>query len=142
MSIEYSILGLLSWKPSSGYDIKKMFKDSAVMYWSGNNNQIYNTLSKLLDSNLVSTRVEKQESLPDKKVYSITEKGREELKKWTALSPAQPPEFRKPFLLKLAWGDQLNDQELHRLLDDYESEIIKQIDLQNERMKSKTYFPH
>ena len=41
MTIKYAILGLLSWKPFSGYDLKKIFVDSASLYWSGNNNQIY-----------------------------------------------------------------------------------------------------
>ena len=44
MSIEYAILGLLSWKPFSGYDLKKIIAESEVYYWSGNNNQIYNSL--------------------------------------------------------------------------------------------------
>ena len=41
MSIHHAILGLLSWKPHTGYDLKKVFEDSAFMHWSGNNNQIY-----------------------------------------------------------------------------------------------------
>ena len=44
MTLEYAILGLLSWKPFSGYDLKKIFSDSPIYYWSGNNNQIYRTL--------------------------------------------------------------------------------------------------
>ncbi|RPI32756.1 MAG: DUF4180 domain-containing protein, partial [Chloroflexota bacterium] len=41
MDIKFAILGYLSWRPFSGYDLKKLFADSAAFYWSGNNNQIY-----------------------------------------------------------------------------------------------------
>ena len=82
MSIKYAILGLLSWKSLSGYDLKKMIADSAALYWSGNNNQIYKTLVQLLDEELVTSEVHYQENLPPRKVYTINEKGQDELKKW------------------------------------------------------------
>ena len=47
MSIEHAILGLLSWRPMSGYDLKKIFEEASILYWSGNNNEIYRTLVKL-----------------------------------------------------------------------------------------------
>ena len=49
VTIDYTILGMLSWKPMTGYDMKRMMQDSPVMYWSGNNNQIYKALVQLLD---------------------------------------------------------------------------------------------
>ncbi len=47
MQIDYAILGLLSWKPLTGYDVKRVMQDSPFLYWSGNNNQIYKALTKL-----------------------------------------------------------------------------------------------
>ena len=72
MSIKYAILGFLSWKSLSGYDLKKMFGNSVSFYWSGNNNQIYTTLDKLLKEKLVTMEIVPQESLPYKKIYTIT----------------------------------------------------------------------
>jgi DNA-binding PadR family transcriptional regulator len=54
MSIEYAILGILSWRPLSGYDLKKMIEGSAALYLSGNNNEIYRTLVSLHDQGLVT----------------------------------------------------------------------------------------
>ena len=71
VTIDYTILGMLSWKPMTGYDMKRMMQDSPVMYWSGNNNQIYKALVQLLDMGLVTNEVQYQESAPNKKVYSI-----------------------------------------------------------------------
>ncbi len=132
MSIKYAILGLLSWKPSTGYEMKKIFEESSAMYWSGNNNQIYKSLIQLLDEGLVTSEVRHQEALPSKKIYTITPEGLAELKSWV-LSPPEAPEFRKPFLVQLAWADQLNDEELGELLSKYENEIMLQFLGQQEK---------
>jgi len=111
MSIDYAILGILSSKSLTGYDLKKIIQESPFMYWSGNNNQIYRSLVKLHDKGFVTNEVEYQESSPSKKVYTITKEGISELKDWVLSSP-EPPEFKKMFLIQLAWSDQLNSEEL------------------------------
>lgn len=134
MAIKYAILGMLSWQPRSGYDIKKFFSDSTIFYWSGNNNQIYNTLLQLLKEGLVSNELYHQENLPNKKVYSISEKGLEELKKWVAARP-DPPELRNKFLIQLAWAEQLSDQEVMMLLESYEEEVQAQLLMHREKLR-------
>jgi PadR family transcriptional regulator, regulatory protein AphA len=126
MSIECAILGLLSSRPLTGYDIKKMFEGSAALYWSGNNNQIYTTLVKLHENELVTREIELQEDRPPRKIYSITAKGQDELKKWL-LSEPEPPQLKNSFLIQLAWADQLNPDELDALLEKYEGEMQMQL---------------
>jgi len=143
MSIEYAILGLLSSRPLTGYDIKKMFEGSSVLYWSGNNNQIYTTLVKLHQNELVTREIETQEDRPARKIYSITAKGQEELKKWL-LSEPEPPQLKNSFLVQLAWADQLSPDELFGLLEKYEAEMQMQLSMllvqaqQGNRSTSKT----
>jgi len=132
MSIEYAILGLLSWKPFSGYDLKKIIAESEIYYWSGNNNQIYRSLVVLHKSGLVTQEVQVQESLPARKVYTITEKGRAALRDWVRSLPALP-EMRSTFFIKLAWADALSPGELDALLAQYEDEIAVQIRMQEAR---------
>ena len=122
MTIDFSILGLLSWRPLSGYDIKKMFADYPGFYWSGNNNQIYTTLVKLHKQGLVSREIQHQEDHPSRKIYSITPKGLESLRSWVLTEP-EPPQIRNSFLLQLAWADQLDPAELDSLLERYEDEV-------------------
>ena len=126
MTIEYAILGLLSWRPLTGYDIKKMFTGSAVLYWSGNNNQIYTTLVKLHENGLVSREVEFHADSPSRKIYSITEKGKVELRQWL-LGETEPPQLKNSFLIKLAWADQLSVEELDALCGQYESDMQMQL---------------
>jgi PadR family transcriptional regulator, regulatory protein AphA len=128
MSIEYAILGLLSSRPLTGYDLKKMFEGSTALYWSGNNNQIYTTLVKLHEKELISREIELQEDRPARKIYSITAKGQEELKKWL-LSEPEPPQLKNSFLIQLAWADQLNPDELDALLGKYEAEMQIQLSM-------------
>jgi DNA-binding PadR family transcriptional regulator len=122
MDLRDTILGLLSWKPSSGYDLKRIISDSDVFYWSGNNNQIYKSLLELQQEGLVTHQVQVQESLPAKKIYSITEKGLSELHQ-SLLAAPEVPEPRKGFLIQLAWAEILSDEEILALLGKYEEEI-------------------
>ncbi len=134
MDIQYAILGLLSWKPFAGYDLKRYFAESAFYYWSGNNNQIYKALLNLHKQGLVSVDVQLQESLPARKVYSITAKGLEALKRWLQTTP-ELPELRKPFLVQLAWSDLLEHDELDALLGKYEDEVRMQLITQEEQAR-------
>ncbi|HEX2946554.1 MAG TPA: helix-turn-helix transcriptional regulator [Clostridia bacterium] len=140
MTINYAILGLLSWKPCTGYELKKIFEESVFMYWSGNNNQIYKSLVQLLDDGMVTNEVQHQESSPSKKIYTITEAGRWYLRNWIVSSP-EAPEFKKTFLIQLAWSDQLDDRELDDILSKYENEVKIQIMMVREKWKRRQYSP-
>jgi len=122
MDLRSAILGLLSWKPSSGYDLKRIISDSEVFYWSGNNNQIYKSLVELQQAGLVTYQVQLQESLPAKKIYSITDEGLSVLHH-SLLEAPQLPELHKSFLIQLAWAEMLSDQEILALLENYADEI-------------------
>jgi PadR family transcriptional regulator AphA len=141
MSIQYAILGILGWKPATGYELKKIFEDSSFMYWSGNNNQIYKALMKLEKDELVTYEVIHQDSSPSKKIYTITEEGLRELKKWLVTAP-EVPEIKKDFLIQFAWSDMLSDQELSELLTKYENDIMLQLIMQKEKYKRALNSPN
>jgi DNA-binding PadR family transcriptional regulator len=132
MTIEYAILGFLSWQPLSGYDLKKRFVDSTVFYWSGNNNQIYRALVQLEEEGLIMGKVQVQEGVPNKKTYAITEKGRSKLEAWVQSTP-KLPELRHAFLIQLTWADLLDEQQLQALLSKYEEEVQVQLLMQQEK---------
>jgi PadR family transcriptional regulator AphA len=137
MSIRYAILGLLSWQPCSGYDLKKIISDSTAFFWSGNNNQVYTTLVQLHKKRLVEYTVQAQESLPAKKIYSITAAGRGALRQWV-LSTLELPELHNTFLIQLSWADQLSPGELDDLLARYEEEVRMQLLMQQEKNRRAT----
>jgi PadR family transcriptional regulator AphA len=141
MSIKYAILGLLSWQPATGYELKKVFEESSMMYWSGNNNQIYKALLQLQEESLVTSQVVHQDSSPAKKIYTITQEGLQALKVWILTSP-EAPEFKKPFLVQLAWSDLLTDQELSDLLSKYEREVRIQLLMEQEKTRRALHIPN
>jgi PadR family transcriptional regulator, regulatory protein AphA len=134
MDIKYAILGFLSWKAFTGYEIKKMIADSTGFYWSGNNNQIYTSLVQLHRDGLVTSEVQHQERYPSRKVYTVTDQGRKELINWVHSVP-EPAQIRKSFLVQLAWADQLDAAELDSLLEKYEYEVQMQLMMLNEQIK-------
>lgn len=134
MSIQYAILGFLSWKPFTGYELKKIFADALSFHWSGNNNQIYGSLITLHKEEAVSIEVQQQEKLPAKKLYTITDKGRAELRAWL-LSEPELPWFRSLVHTQLAWADCLTDEELDGLLGAYEGQLEDQATMCRETMR-------
>lgn len=140
MSIKYAILGLLSWKPLTGYDVKKLMENSAILYWSGNNNQIYKSLIQLHEEGLVTTEVQHQQSAPSRKLYTITDAGVSALRDWT-LSTPEAPEFKKAFFIQLAWSHVLSDEETDRLLAEYEKELELQLAYQREKHSRRKGYP-
>jgi PadR family transcriptional regulator AphA len=121
MTIQFAILGLLSLSPMTGYDLKKIFAGSEIFYWSDNNNLIYHALVELHRSELVRREVRIQENYPARKVYSLTEKGQVELRKWIQSTP-KLPEIRHTFLLQLEFAAELEPAVLDGLLGKYEEE--------------------
>jgi DNA-binding PadR family transcriptional regulator len=126
LTIEYTILGLLSQEPMSGYDLKKIISGSPTFYWSGNSNQIYSVLVELHRQGYLSLEVIYQENKPPRKIYTITALGKQKLAAWLQSSP-QLPERKHPFLIQLAWANLLPDTELDGLLERYQEEIQAQL---------------
>jgi PadR family transcriptional regulator, regulatory protein AphA len=82
MSLEHAILGFLSYKPFSGYDLKRIFDNSVQHFWSADQSQIYRTLAKLTESGYTEIEVIEQTDRPDRKLYHITPTGFIELRNW------------------------------------------------------------
>lgn len=140
MSIENAILGLLSLRPATGYDLKKMFERSMALYWSGNNNQIYRALVQLHHDQLVSMEVQHQSHGPFRKVYTLTAKGAAALNAWLRAAP-ELPQVRHMFLIQLAWADQLEPRELDDLLARYEEAARDQISMLRAQRQPKDGAP-
>lgn len=118
MSVKFVILGYLSWRPMTGYDIKKIIADSETLPWSASNNQIYKSLVQLHQDEWVEKSVEIQDGSPNRHVYTITETGKGALQTW-AKSEIEPFNTSNPFFNQLMWGDGLSSAELNEQLEAY-----------------------
>ena len=100
------LLGLLTIQPMSGYDLGSLIRTSVGHFWRESYGQIYPNLNRLAAEGLVTAKTERQKGKPDRRIYSITVKGREQLAKWLAVEP-QPEIPRNELLLKLFFGAQV-----------------------------------
>ena len=80
--LKHGILGLLNYGDMTGYEIMTAFRDSLQYFWSANTSQIYRELQTLKDKGFVQGQMVKQDSKPDKIIFSITDTGRLELHDW------------------------------------------------------------
>ena len=115
MSLKFAILGLLRNSPQSGYDINKQMDTYLHFFWTADQSQIYRALHAMKDDSWVNVETVLQEDSPNKKIYSITQKGLDELKDWLR-QPAPEGEARIPWLLKVQFSDVISEQELLSLL--------------------------
>ncbi|GEM47409.1 PadR family transcriptional regulator [Deinococcus cellulosilyticus] len=112
MALPHAILGFLSFEPLTGYDLKTQCFDQSVRYfWSADQAQIYRTLEKLQQEGHIKSDLEIQEGKPNRKVYHLTDSGREVLLKWLR-EPQELPVFKEPFLMQLYFSDGLTNEEI------------------------------
>jgi len=111
MSLEFAILGFLNYQPYTGYDLKKIFDTSVHHFWPADQSQIYRTLARLTAQGLVEVERVPQEDRPDRKVYTITDAGRTELRRWLVGPPPLEGPRSAP-LIQVFFAGQLSDAEV------------------------------
>jgi len=116
------ILGLLAEQPMTGYDIKERVKAALSAVTNASYGTLCPTLHRLLLEGAVEVQEIPQVSRPSKKVYRITELGRQELKAWLK-EPAAADQIRREFLLKLYLAKDLPAQELLNMLATRRDEV-------------------
>jgi len=138
MSLPHALLGLLNYRPATGYELKATFTNSIHFFWDATLPQIYRTLKQMEGSGWLNVTVEHQDARPSRKVYHVTNMGRKELQRWLS-EPLEMPEPRNVVLIKVFFGNQMDPtqfathlEELQKyhagLLERYEKEIIPVIE--------------
>ncbi|MGW4568955.1 PadR family transcriptional regulator [Streptomyces sp. NPDC004561] len=79
MSLRHALLGLLSERPASGYDLLKTFDTSLANVWPATQSQIYTELTKLAGSGLITVSAQGPRG---RKEYALTDEGMGELRHW------------------------------------------------------------
>ena len=125
---KFAILGILSFGPMSGYDIKKFYEQSVANFWNESYGQIYPILKRLAQDGLATKSIQRQEGRPDRHIYAITERGRRELQQWL-VEPIGRQIGRHEILLKLIFGRQIpiadNIKQIQRFRDRQARELIE-----------------
>jgi len=121
---------------ASGYDLKKYFECSFGHFFPAGYGSIYPALATLARNGLVEFEEILQDGKPDRKVYSITAKGRQELAR--GLSDTNPShKVRSEFLATLWFADLLSDDDVNGILDNKLAELEKNCALIDKFMKAE-----
>jgi len=117
MDVKTLCLGLLSNGEACGYELKKTFESLFKHFFPAGYGSIYPALADLAANGLVDCREIPQTGKPDRKVYSITEKGHAAFEK--ALKNTQPRhKLRSDFLAMMYFSELMDDSRVSSLLDD------------------------
>ncbi len=111
MSLKYAILGLLSFKPQSGYELKAHFNKTIRYIWNADQAQIYRTLSEITKQELAESQTIQQDGKPNKKVYELTDTGKAALQDWISRT-LKPKDQRNADLLQVFFAGQASDDEI------------------------------
>lgn len=121
------VLGLVAIKPASGYDLVAYADRSVAYFWSIPRSQIYRELARLEGLDLIAGTHVPQTSVPDKRVYEITDAGRTVLVAWVE-SPTLPRTGSKNgLLLKVFMARHARPEALQPLLSSYRESVELQL---------------
>lgn len=123
--IDCVILGLLSHEELTGYEIKKRMDTTLKYFWSASYGSIYPALNDLVDRGLAVKR-EDTGSKRNKLIYTITESGRDYLKKWLSM-PIEKDELRYETLLKLFFGNEKGEEQALIHIGAFEKKIEQEL---------------
>lgn len=122
MDVKTVCLGMLTDGEASGYDLKKKFESSFGHFFAAGYGSIYPALASLAEQGLVDCREIPQEGKPDRKVYRITNAGRDHLA--DALDdPAPSHKTRSEFLATICFAHLMTPQQIETVLGSRIDEI-------------------
>lgn len=117
MSIQHAMLGLLARGPRHGYELKSDYEKELAPGTRLNYGQVYQSLDRLDRAGWVARDVIHQATRPDRKVYSLTDSGREELDRWIATPVESSVDARDETFLKLVLARRLEGTDPFRVIE-------------------------
>lgn len=116
-----AVLGLLSFgEELSGYDLKKWADHSlSLFFWSPASSQIYAELRRLEAPGYVTSRPVPQDDLRNKRVYRITDAGREQLITWLETEAIGSPVLKHPVLMRVWLGHLIESDRLREVIEEH-----------------------
>ena len=105
--MRHAVLALLADRPAHGYEIKRGLEQRfGSVVAPLNAGQVYTTLQRLERDELVTDDAVAQSGRPDKRVYRLTDAGRQALEEWLGV-PSAPTRLRDDFFMKLVFAQSL-----------------------------------
>jgi DNA-binding PadR family transcriptional regulator len=123
-TLSLAILGLISKSPSTGYDLRKLFASSPIGAFSSSPGAIYPALKRCEKNGWLSNDIDNSTKLRPRQVFSLTDTGREVLRKELLQHVDVEAVIRhqRDLILRFAFmDDMLSRQEIRAFLEAYAS---------------------
>jgi PadR family transcriptional regulator AphA len=111
--VSYVVLGLVAHGATTAYDMKQKIAGSVGYFWSFPHSQLYAEPARLVELGLLEE--EQEQSGRRRRIFSITETGRQALAEWLREPATEPTQVRDTGLLRLFFGDSLTPEEVAAL---------------------------
>jgi PadR family transcriptional regulator AphA len=122
-TMSYVVLGLLERRPRSGYDLAAFADRSIAHFWPVSRSLIYREIRRLEELGLLVATEVAQAKFPDKRVYSLTQQGKQALDRWLAEPGFGEVRYRNGFLVKLFLGRRMSPEQQQDLLAQYREAV-------------------
>lgn len=119
----YLVLGLLLDDPGSGYDLGGRASTAVTYFWPITRSHIYAELPKLVDLGYATADDVPQQGVPDKRVYTATEAGKQAFRDWLGGFDTVTEKAKQPLQIKLYFARHLPPGKLLAQLDEWEDEV-------------------
>lgn len=116
--LRVAILGLLSIRPMSGYDLTRSYKRALDRIWQAPAGQIYPALRTMEREGFLEVSVEIQDTRPNRKVYRLSALGQRAFQAWLE-RPVRAPVVHHEFLHKLFVMDHLPLEQRRAMIESY-----------------------
>lgn len=140
---ELAILSLIAERPRHGYDIEQVIEDRGMREWTEIGfSSIYYLLKKMEGDGLIEGQLEQQAGKgPARKVYRITESGRQAQLEGTLTALSTPAGGSVPFLLGLSNFPILPREEAVIALKSYAARVGDSLDLMLQQVEEQRPLP-
>jgi DNA-binding PadR family transcriptional regulator len=98
---EYALLGALMTGPRHGYEIRALLREGLGPTWHIPTSQLYAQLKRLEERGDLGSSLEPQESRPSRRVFELTDRGRDRFLGWVSSPVRHVRDLRVEFLAKL-----------------------------------------
>jgi len=142
---QFTILGMLTIAPMSGYDIGKMISMSTTHFWSESDGQIYPTLKRLESEKSIRVVKAQKQAGRARKVYALTGGGRKKLLAWLK-EEDNSHIVRNELLLKLFFANSADKYTITSHINKHMSQVKSKLStfdqIENNLKRNEADSPH
>ncbi|MEM1486244.1 PadR family transcriptional regulator [Oscillospiraceae bacterium PP1C4] len=128
MSLKHGLLGLLNYGSMTGYELDKAFRDSLSFFWQAKTSQIYRELDAMERHGWLTSERIVQNEKPNKRVYTITGLGKEELGYWLSMPESDIVDamrVKSAFLMRVFFAGETSTEQSLEMLRTYRQKCIE-----------------